>query len=194
MRIVVGLGNPGREYARTRHNVGFMVVDRLAGRWRIDLGTEAAGRLIVGHGVIDGTAMMLVKPQRYMNRSGQALRCLKTAWRAEDLIVVHDDMDLVLGRIRVRHDGGYGGHRGLQSIGAVCGPNFDRVRVGIGRPPTGARGEEHVLAEPDRDELLAFEEAIDRASLAVECILTRGLEDAMNRFNVRHCAGSSRVA
>jgi peptidyl-tRNA hydrolase, PTH1 family len=185
MRIVVGLGNPGRRYARTRHNAGFLVVERLAVRWGIPLNREAAGLLVVGRGSVEGVPAMLVQPQQYMNVSGEALTHLPVPWSAGDLIVAHDDIDLALGRLRVRHDGGFGGHLGLVSLGSVCGSNFDRVRVGIGRPPCGTDPAEYLLAELDEVELRTLGEAADRASLAVECLLTCGLVEAMNRFNRR---------
>jgi peptidyl-tRNA hydrolase, PTH1 family len=189
MRIVVGLGNPGRQYARTRHNAGFMVVERLAARWGIPLNRESAGLLVVGRGTVENVPTMLVQPQQYMNLSGEALTHLRAPWRAADLIVAHDDIDLAMGRLRVRHDGGFGGHLGLASLGCVCGSDFDRVRVGIGRPPQGVDAAEFVLAELDEVEFRMLSESADRASLAVECLLTGGLVEAMNRFN-RRCPES----
>jgi len=120
-----------------------------------------------------------------MNCSGEALTHLQWPWRPGDLIVVHDDIDLPLGRLRVRHDGGCGGHLGLESLGRVCGRDFDRVRLGVGRPPQGVDPAEYVLADFAQDELRTLAESVDRASLAVECLLTAGLAEAMNRFNMR---------
>jgi peptidyl-tRNA hydrolase, PTH1 family len=187
MRIVVGLGNPGGRYARTRHNAGFMVVERLAARWGIPLNRESAGLLVIGRGTVEDVPTMLVQPQQYMNLSGEALTHLRAQWCAADLIVAHDDIDLAMGRLRVRHDGGFGGHLGLASLGSVCGSNFDRVRVGVGRPPQGVDPAEYVLAELDEVEFRMLNESADRASLAVGCLLTSGLVEAMSRFN-RRCS------
>ena len=183
-RIVVGLGNPGPGYARARHNVGFLVVERLADRWRIALGAERNG-LRVGCGCVAGVAVLLVEPYSYMNLSGQALAQLESPWRIEDLIVIHDDIDLPVGRIRVRHDGGTGGHRGLVSLVEPWGPNFDRVRVGVGRPPPGTDPADYVLQRLTEPEFAELKEAVRRASDAVECLLAAGIHQAMNRFNVR---------
>lgn len=183
MRVVVGLGNPGPRYANTRHNLGFMVVDRLATRWNIPLCQEQP-ELRVGSGTMAGQTAMLVQPQRYMNMSGEALSTLPEL-RAEDLVVVYDDLDLSVGRLRLRRDGGAGGHRGIASIVDVLGPMFDRLKVGIGRPLDGVEAADYVLQPLTADELQEFEEPIERASDAVECIVTEGVERAMNRFNAR---------
>lgn len=183
-RIVVGLGNPGAEYARARHNVGFMTLERLAERWQIRLGPERSG-LRTGCGVVAGKAVLLVEPRLYMNLSGEALRRIEAPWRIEDVLVVHDDIDLPFGRIRVRHDGGSGGHRGLISLVDPWGPEFDRVRVGVGRPPQGMDPADHVLQRLTEAEFTELRGVIERASNAVECLLAEGLSAAMNRFNAR---------
>lgn len=187
-RIVVGLGNPGSEYARARHNVGFMVVERLADRWRIVLGRERNG-LRIGSGRVADVAVLLVEPYLYMNLSGQALGHLESAWQTEDLIVVHDDIDLPVGRVRLRHDGGTGGHRGLMSITDLWGPNFDRVRIGVGRPPQGLDPADYVLQRVTEPELAELDAVAQRASDAVECLLANGIRQAMNRFNAREPEG-----
>jgi peptidyl-tRNA hydrolase, PTH1 family len=184
MRVVVGLGNPGLRYATTRHNLGFMIVDRLASRWRVPLGIEAPD-LRMGTGRIIDQPMMLVQPQSYMNMSGNALTMLPEL-HPEDLIVIYDDLDLAVGRLRLRRDGGAGGHRGIASLVSFCGAVFDRVRVGIGRPPESMDVAEYVLQRMTADELQEFEEPIERASDAIECIVTEGIERAMNRFNARN--------
>jgi len=169
----VGLGNPGRSYERTRHNVGYLVADELArrhgGSWRRKKKTEAAPV-----GLKDAT---LLKPTTFMNNSGSAL----AGYRAEDLIVVHDDLDLEAGTVRVKVGGGAGGHNGLRSIIQHLGPEFVRVRVGIGRPPVGVTVTDYVLSRMDA----AIREAVPRAADAVEAVLDDGPEAAMNRFNVR---------
>lgn len=183
MRVVVGLGNPGSRYAATRHNLGFMIVDRLASRWGAFL-DFARPDLRIGVASVAGRPTMLVQPQRYMNGSGEALTSLP-ALQAEDLIVVYDDLDLPVGRLRLRRDGGAGGHRGVASLISIYGPVFDRVKVGIGRPPLDVDVADYVLEPMTPDELQEFEEPIQRASDAVECIIADGIEGAMNRFNVR---------
>jgi len=184
MRIVVGLGNPGRAYAHTRHNVGFCVVDELARRWDIRLGRPHRG-LRMTRGVICGQPTTLVEPQMYMNVSGDALAQLDGSIAAPALIVIHDDLDLATGRLRVKRGGGTAGHHGLDSIVARYGADFTRVRIGIGRAPHGTDPAEHVLSnfEGDEGELIAA--AIQRAADAVECIVRDGDVHAMNCFNVR---------
>ncbi len=184
MRIVVGLGNPGREFAASRHNVGFMVVERLAARWHVALGRERRG-LRTGTGTLAGRPVTLVQPRRYMNMSGEALTQLEGSWNVADIIVVHDDMDLAAGQLRVRRDGGDGGHRGVASLIKQFGRDFDRVRVGIGRPVPGMDPEQYVLMALTPAELSEFDPLIDRAADAVECLVTEGIDRAMNRFNIR---------
>jgi PTH1 family peptidyl-tRNA hydrolase len=171
----VGLGNPGRSYERTRHNVGFLVADELAhrhgGSWRKRKKTEAAPLSL---GLKEVT---LLKPTTFMNNSGSAL----AGYRNEDLIVVHDDLDLPPGDVRVKVGGGAGGHNGLRSIIQHLGPDFVRVRIGIGRPPAGVGVTDHVLSRMDA----AVRDAVPRAADAVEAVVEAGPEAAMNRFNVR---------
>lgn len=171
----MGLGNPGRSYERTRHNVGYLVADELArrhgGSWRRKKKTEAAP---VSLGPKDAT---LLKPTTFMNNSGSAL----AGYRAEDLVVVHDDLDLEAGTVRVKVGGGAGGHNGLRSMIQRLGPEFVRVRVGIGRPPIGVTVTDYVLSRMDA----AVRDAVPRAADAVEAVVEDGPEAAMNRFNVR---------
>jgi PTH1 family peptidyl-tRNA hydrolase len=182
MWIVVGLGNPGAEYAHSRHNVGFMVVERVAQRWNV--GLQPTGALRVGGGSIAGHAVRLVEPQMFMNRSGAALAQLALA--ADDtFMVVHDDLDLPLGQLRVRRSGGSAGHRGIASIVERFGPEFVRVRVGIGRPAESDEVSEFVLRAQTASELAALQDDVERAADAVECVIAHGPETAMNRFNVR---------
>jgi len=173
--VVVGLGNPGRSYERTRHNVGFLVADELArrhgGSWRAKKRAEAAP---VGFGLKN---VMLLKPKTYMNESGAALG----GYEAARLIVVHDDLDLPAGDVRVKVGGGAGGHNGLRSIVRQLGNDFVRVRIGIGRPPVGVAPVDYVLGRMDG----IVKEAVPRAADAVEAVIEYGPEAAMNRFNVR---------
>ena len=173
--VVVGLGNPGRSYERTRHNVGFLVTDELAkrhgGSWRTKKKAEAAP---IGFGLKNVT---LLKPTTYMNNSGTAL----AGYRPEQLVVVHDDLDLLVGDVRVKVGGGAGGHNGLRSTIQHLGNDFVRVRIGIGRPPPGMTVTDYVLGRMDS----AIKEAVPQAADAVEAVIESGPEAAMNRFNVR---------
>jgi len=193
MRIVVGLGNPGRAYANTRHNAGFMAVECLAARWHIALGPARHG-LCQGRGSIAGVPVLLATPQRFMNLSGEALEMLEANWQPADLIVVYDDIDLPSGMLRVRHDGGSGGHRGLDSVITRWGRDFDRVRIGVGRPPAGQDPAAHVLGELSPAEVLSLREMAERASDAIECLMRDGLEKAMNQFNRRSLPDGGSVA
>ncbi len=173
--VVVGLGNPGRSYERTRHNVGYLVAEELAkrhgGLWRKKKRAEAAP---VSLGAKNAT---LLKPTTFMNNSGSAV----ADYRPEDLIVVHDDLDLEAGTVRVKVGGGAGGHNGLRSIIARLGNEFVRVRIGIGRPPVGVTVTDYVLSRMDS----VVKDAIPRAADAVEFVVENGPEAAMNRFNTR---------
>jgi PTH1 family peptidyl-tRNA hydrolase len=167
-----------------------MVVDRLARRWRIGLERKLPG-LRLAEGSIAGVSVALVKPQRYMNVSGKALDALPFPWQAKDLIVVYDDIDLPVSRLQVRRGGGTAGHRGLASLTERWSSAFDRVRIGVGRPPAGVDAAAYVLSPLTDDEMETLDEIVDRASDAVECILSEGLEKAMNRFNVRKPSAES---
>jgi PTH1 family peptidyl-tRNA hydrolase len=173
--VVVGLGNPGRSYARTRHNAGYLVADELAkrhgGSWRKRKKAEAAP---VSLGLKNAT---LLKPTTFMNNSGSAV----SDYRPEDLIVVHDDLDLEAGTVRVKVGGGAGGHNGLRSIIGRLGNDFVRVRIGIGHPPAGVTVTDYVLSRMDS----VVRETIPTAADAVEFVIEEGPEAAMNRFNVR---------
>ena len=173
--FVVGLGNPGHFYERTRHNAGYLVVDELAkrhdGSWRKRKKAEAAPFSL---GLKDAT---LLKPTTFMNNSGSAV----SDHRPEDLIVVHDDLDLEAGTVRVKVGGGAGGHNGLRSIIGRLGNDFVRVRIGVGRPPAGVTVTDYVLSRMDP----VVKDAIPKAADAVEFVLEHGPEAAMNRFNVR---------
>jgi PTH1 family peptidyl-tRNA hydrolase len=185
MKLVVGLGNPGRQYASTRHNVGFMVIDRLARELNVAVKKKMFNSL-VGQGLINGEKIVLAMPQTYMNLSGQAVGPLLN-WHKLDpsgLVVIYDDLDLPSGSLRIRPAGGSGGHKGMQSIIAVLGTeNFARVRVGIGRPEIAAmETADYVLSRLDPVEM---EETLQAAASAVVCIVRDGLEKAMNLYNRR---------
>jgi PTH1 family peptidyl-tRNA hydrolase len=183
--IIVGLGNPGSRYERTRHNAGFLLVGTLAGAHGIGVRQERHGAL-VGDGTIAGRRCLLALPQTFMNRSGESVRRLLSfaGLGAGSLVVAHDDMDLPLGRLRLRRGGGAGGHRGVASILEHLGdPAFTRLKIGVGRPPEGVPAEAYVLQEfaaADRD---ALREVLSRGCSALEVLLGSGLEAAMNACN-----------
>ncbi len=185
-KLVIGLGNPGREYVGTRHNIGFEVVDRLAARLECSLRSRPKFAAKVG----DAGSVTLVKPQTFMNRSGGAVAGLVNWLKltAVDVLIIVDDADLPLGQLRLRANGGSGGHNGLRSIIEALGGNeeFARLRVGIGRrEPVGADITNHVLGKFAADEREAAQQAVEDAVAAVECCLKEGLTAAMNHFNRR---------
>ena len=187
MKLVVGLGNPGRTYRNTRHNVGFQVVDRLGLRHGIAVAQRRC-RSRVGEGIVAGVEVLLAKPQAYMNHSGEAVAALleATGIPAGSMIVVHDDLDLPLGRLRIKQRGGHGGHRGVQSILEILGHgNFLRVKVGIGPGSGGSRGDAaaYVLSPFLPQEQPVLEEVLERAADAVELLVAGKLTEALNRFN-----------
>lgn len=184
--IVLGLGNPGPEYAGTRHNVGFEVVERLAARHGIALSRQGR-RSRLGQGRIAGVPVILAEPLTFMNRSGEAARALLEGYGlpVERLVVVVDDVALPPGTIRVRKSGSAGGHNGLESVISHLGStHFPRVRVGIGAAPPG-KLVDYVLSPFSRREQGLMAEVYEQAADAVECIVTEGVEAAMNRFNRR---------
>jgi peptidyl-tRNA hydrolase, PTH1 family len=185
--VVAGLGNPGEQYQRSGHNIGFSVIDRLAERSGARLDRRKF-KGIYGEGRIGADSAILVKPQTYYNLSGECVASILGYYRipAERLIVVHDDIDLEPRQIRLKRGGGDGGNRGVRSIAAVLGtPEFVRVRVGIGRPAPGLEAREHVLNAMGRAELESFKASIERAAAAVEAVIASGLERAMNQYNQR---------
>lgn len=185
MKLIVGLGNPGNEYSRTRHNIGFMVADRVAELNRIVL-NQSKFKAIIGKGEIGSEETIIAKPQTYMNRSGEAVSSLLSFFKLNpsDCIVICDDLELPPGKIRVRGKGGHGGHNGLRSIIELTGSQeFVRVRVGIGRPADTSLVSGYVLSPFSKDEKPVIEDVIDRASRAVETIISDGVESAMNKFN-----------
>jgi PTH1 family peptidyl-tRNA hydrolase len=184
--VVVGLGNPGRRYAATRHNVGFRVVDRLADRWVVHSEREAHHAL-VAEGRHASERVLLVKPQTHMNASGTAVASVLRFFRppADHVVVVHDDVDLPAGRLRLCVGGGAGGHRGIESCIAAVGSAFLRLRVGVGRPPLGWDTADWVLAVPPPGEAAALSAAEERAAHGIELVLSEGTARAMNRINQR---------
>lgn len=189
MWVVIGLGNPGPRYANTRHNAGFHVVDLLAHRWRIDMHLDEAARLRRGRGSIGAQVVTLLQPWAYMNRSGEVVTDVVTP--DDQLVAVFDDLDLPEGALRVRAQGGAGGHRGVASLLEQLGDRFVRVRVGIGRPPAGEDPAAYVLEPLSASAAAVQADTVARAADAVECLITDGLATAMNRFNVRPPAPAS---
>jgi len=185
VKLIVGLGNPGSRYQGTRHNIGFVVIDRLAQQNKLTLGKRSCGALIE-QGFIDGESCVFAKPQAFMNRSGLVVKGLLDEFAAstQDLVVVYDDLDLPFGRIRIRPNGGAGGHRGMLSIiDSLAGAPFCRLRFGIGRPPEDTDAAAYVLEPFSSSESTELPDIIDRAVAAVGCILQHGIERAMEQFN-----------
>jgi PTH1 family peptidyl-tRNA hydrolase len=183
--LIVGLGNPGREYLRSRHNVGFLCVDGLTKRWGFAFGRQRA-RAEVADGNFRGQRVILAEPQTYMNNSGESVRGLTRMYGIEpnNLLVVYDDMDLPFGRIRLRDQGSSGGHRGIQSIIDSLGTNqFPRLRIGVGRPPAGAEPIDHVLKSFSLSEMTELAVILNRVAGGIELFLTDGLVAAMNVLN-----------
>jgi PTH1 family peptidyl-tRNA hydrolase len=183
MKLIVGLGNPGPEYERTRHNVGWQVVDAFAKKFRIDV-TRHEKNAFTGTGRVAGGSVLVAKPLTYMNLSGDAVRLLVNAYAesAQDMIVVYDDIDLPLGKLRIRPNGSAGTHNGMRSIVAeLATENFPRLRVGIGSPETVLR--DYVLDEFAPGEQPVVERAIARAVDALVLFARGDLRRAMNEFN-----------
>ena len=188
MRLIVGLGNPGPQYESTRHNAGFMLVDKLAGEYGISLAKKKF-EVIYGRGAIEGVEVMLAKPMAFMNRSGWPVQKLAAYFKinSKDLVVVHDDIDLAFGRLKIKEKGGHGGHRGLKSIIQAVGEDtFVRLRFGVGRSETGSSVSDHVLGPFHDDESTLLDGILNRARDAVVTILTEGSKAGMNRFNEKN--------
>jgi len=191
MNLIIGLGNPGRGYANNRHNVGFICLNHFT-RTQCIRFDKKQGRARIGIGEVAGSKVVIARPQTYMNLSGQSVSRLvrKFDINLADLLVIHDDLDLPLGKIRIRQGGGSGGHKGVDSIITCLGnQDFLRLRVGIGRPTTPfAEISEadiiaYVLSDFNADEKQTITQVIPRVSEAILCLLTEGLTAAMNRYN-----------
>lgn len=184
--LIVGLGNPGEDYAAHRHNIGFQVVDALARQHGLAFSRRKDARARVAEGEIGDQVVFLAKPQTFMNLSGKAVARLsrKAEIPPERILVVYDDLDLPLGRLRLRPEGGSGGHKGMRSIIEMLGTQeFPRVRVGIDRPLDGTDPADYVLQpfSPDQQPLLC--DVVEHAVAAIECWLEEGIVAAMDRFN-----------
>jgi len=189
VHLVLGLGNPGRRYERTRHNAGFLVVDRLAERHGTAVDRAQLGALVgsIRAGGLGDEPVALAKPQSFMNLSGQPAASLRGWYKVtnDQLVVVHDEVDLPFGDVRVKRGGGSGGHNGLKDLVAKIGADFVRVRVGVGRPPEGWDTADWVLAAFSSSEENALPEILDRAVDAVGLVIERGVTAAMNETNRR---------
>ena len=184
MKILVGLGNPGQKYSNTRHNVGFMVIDRLARQLGMEC-TQRKFQALFCKKTVKEEELVLLKPQTFMNLSGIAVKEVVDMYKClpQDVMAVCDDLDLPPGKLRVRRSGGSGGHRGLESIAAKLGTrNFSRLKIGIGRPAVGDPGD-YVLSAFLQQEESAISEAIENACLALQTWLFDGIDVCMNTFN-----------
>ncbi len=183
MWLVVGLGNPGDDYADTRHNIGFMVIDVLSARFKISI-RQKTTNFVYGRGFIEDQKAILIKPLTFMNRSGIAVwDAIRKYEEIDNILVVHDDLDLDTGVIRIKKTGSSGGHNGIQSIIERLGSNdFIRLKIGIGRPNRGP-AEKYVLRPFNKQERPVMEEAVERAADAIPVILTKGVSHAQNVFH-----------
>lgn len=187
MHLVVGLGNPGGRYAQTRHNAGFLVVDRLAERWGVSVDRKQFGALVQSARV-GSASVVFAKPQTFMNLSGQAVASLRGFYKTEldEIVVVHDEVDLDFGTVKLKKGGGHGGHNGLRDIQAKAGGNgFVRVRVGVSRPPQGWDTADWVLGKFTDAEQALLPDVVEDACDAVEALLRDGLDRAMTDVNAR---------
>lgn len=185
MYLIAGLGNPTREYEKTRHNVGFSVIDVLADKYNIDV-SDRKHKALCGRGVIEGEKVLLLKPQTFMNLSGESIREAVDYYKIdpEDIIVIYDDISLEPGQLRIRLKGSAGGHNGIKNIIAMTGTeNFKRIKVGVGEKPAGWDLADHVLGRMSEEDRAAFEEAVKESVKAVEMILEDEIDQAMNDFN-----------
>jgi peptidyl-tRNA hydrolase, PTH1 family len=182
--LIAGLGNPGRKYAANRHNIGFMAVDRLAEQYQISLG-KVQNRALVGNGRIAQQSVILAKPQTYMNLVGDAVGPLANYYRIppERVLVIYDELDLPFGSLRLRPGGGAGGHNGMRSLINHLGPDFPRLRLGIGRPHGQMPAAAYVLQDFGRDDLPLLTDVLDEAIRAILTFLNEGVEMAMSRHN-----------
>lgn len=188
MYIIVGLGNPTKEYEHTRHNVGFDTIDVIADKYGIAV-AEKKHKAIYGRGYIEGQKVILAKPQTYMNLSGESVRALIDYYKCDEeteLIVIYDDISLEPGNLRIRKKGSAGGHNGIKNIIAHLGHDtFMRIKVGVGEKPKGYDLADYVLGHFSKQERQQVEEAFEQAAEAVKVMIFDGPEEAMNRFNAK---------
>lgn len=183
--LIVGLGNPGREYRENRHNVGFMLIDCLSAELGIKI-SKVQSKALIGSGLFNGVKVILAKPQTYMNLSGQAVAGLSRYYKVafEHMLVAHDDLDIPLGTLRLRPSGGSAGQKGIAStIDHLGTANFARMRIGIGRPPGQQDAASYVLENFTSSEREVLAPTLDRATKAARAFIEKGLETAMNLYN-----------
>lgn len=185
MKLIVGLGNPGRRYAKHRHNIGFWVIDQIAKQYDISVKTRAFGAKI-GKGVFNNEPVILAKPQKFMNLSGIVVAPLLGYYKCslKDLIVIHDDIDLGVGRMKLALGSGHGGHNGVRSIIEELGsPDFYRVRIGVGRPPEDVDSADYVLHPFSKGESEDAQKVTAQAAEAVEILIKKGLTEAQQKYH-----------
>lgn len=189
MYIIVGLGNPTKQYENTRHNIGFMAIDALADKYDINM-IECKHKSLIGKGMINGTKVILVKPLTYMNLSGEAIHAVSEYYKideTEELLVIYDDISLDLGQIRIRKKGSAGGHNGLKSIIANLGHDtFRRIKIGVGGKPEGYDLADYVLGHFNGEEIAVMKDSIERTQRAVNLILEGKVDAAMNEYNTKN--------
>ena len=186
MHIIVGLGNPTREYCNTRHNIGFDVIDKLADMYSIDV-LEKKHKALIGKGMINGEKVILAKPQTYMNLSGESVRELVDYYKIEEetqLIVIYDDISLDVGQLRIRKKGSAGGHNGIKSILKHLGHDvFPRIKMGVGEKPKGYDLADYVLGHFNKEERKIMDDSVLLASKAIELMVVDEIGEAMNLYN-----------
>lgn len=186
MFVIVGLGNPGRQYAHTRHNVGFDTIDKLADKYRIHVDTKKF-KALCGSGIIEGQKVILVKPQTFMNLSGESVREVIDFYKVDfetEMIVIYDDISLEPGQLRLRAKGSAGGHNGIKNIIAHLGSQeFPRIKIGVGEKPQGYDLADYVLGHFPREERKLIAELLERAGDAAVKIMTGDMASAMNEYN-----------
>ena len=186
MYIIVGLGNPGKDYAGTRHNVGFQIIDKIADDYDINV-IESKHKAFIGKGYVDGHKVILVKPQTFMNLSGESVRAVIDYYKIEEqkeLIVIYDDVSMDVGQIRIRKKGSAGGHNGIKNIIAHLGHDvFLRIKVGVGEKPKGHDLADYVLGHFDKAEQEIMDDSGYRAAEAVRLLISGKVDEAMNQYN-----------
>jgi PTH1 family peptidyl-tRNA hydrolase len=187
IRAIAALGNPGADHVNDRHNVGFWLADRLAQRWRLSLSSERKFKGDLARHRMGEHTVWLLKPMTFMNRSGDAVQplCAFHKMAPENVLVVHDDLDLPAGAARLKQSGGHGGHNGLRDITRVLGPRYRRLRIGIGHPGDRALVLSHVLGKPSPDDRIEIDNAIDAGIEALELALDKGWDHGAQQLNSR---------
>ena len=186
MYVIVGLGNPSKEYDNTRHNIGFAAIDSLSDKYGISV-NEVKHKALLGKGVIDGTKVILVKPLTYMNLSGEAVRAVVDYYKIDEeaeLIVIYDDISLDVGQLRIRKKGSAGGHNGIKNIIQHLGHDtFQRIKIGVGEKPKGYDLADYVLGHFSKEEQDVMKDALEKVDGAVKLMLMDDVDEAMNRYN-----------